>query len=71
MSELNVMCSPDLSDHILNGRALDDEDASLDLSMFPGLGRGAEDKCVRRKHRFGTKPDWRRERQGVVCGGLH
>ena len=46
MSELNVMCSPDFSDHDLNGRALD-EDASLALSSFPGLGRGAEDKLVR------------------------
>ena len=46
MSELNVMCSPDFSDHDLNGRALD-EDASLALSPFPGLGRGAEDKRVR------------------------
>ena len=45
MSELNVMCSPDFSDHDLNGRALD-EDASLDLSLFPGLGRGPEDKLV-------------------------
>ena len=51
MSELNVMCSPDFSDHDLNGRALD-EDASLDLSLFPGLGRGAEDKLVRQEHRF-------------------
>ena len=31
MSELNVMCTLDVSDHDLNGRALD-EDASLDLS---------------------------------------
>ena len=58
MSELNVMCSPDFSDHDLNGRALD-EDASLDLSLFPGLGRGAEDKLVRREHRFARKQDWR------------
>ena len=57
MSGLNVMCSPDFSDHDLNGRALD-EDASLDLSLFPGLGRGAEDKRVRRKHQFGSQPDW-------------
>ena len=49
MSELNVMCSPDFSDHDLNARALD-EDASLDLSLFPGLGRGAEDKRVRHEH---------------------
>ena len=56
MSELNVMCSPDFSDHDLNGRALD-EDASLDLSLFPGLGRGAEDKL-----------HWCRGRQGLVCG---
>ena len=45
----SVMCSPDFSDHDLNGRALD-EDASLDLSPFPGLGRGAEDKRVRHEH---------------------
>ena len=51
MSELNVMCSPDFSDHDLNGRALD-EDASLDLSLFPGLGRGTEDKRLCRKHPF-------------------
>ena len=51
MSELNVMCSPDFSDHDLNVRALD-EDASLALSPFPGLGRGAEDKLVRRDHQF-------------------
>ena len=57
MSELNVMCSPDFSDHNLNGRALD-EDASLDLSLFPGLGRGAEDKRVRHGHRFVREPDW-------------
>ena len=49
MSELNVMCSPDFSDHDLNGRALD-EDANLDLSLFPGLGRGAEDKLARHEH---------------------
>ena len=49
MSELNVMCSPDFSDHDLNGRALN-EDASLDLSLFPGLGRGPEDKLVRHEH---------------------
>ena len=49
MSELNVMCTLDVSDHDLNGRALD-EDASLDLSLFPGLGRGAEDKRVRHGH---------------------
>ena len=49
MSELNVMCSLDFSDHDLNGRILD-EDASLDLSLFPGLGRGAEDKRVRHEH---------------------
>ena len=67
MSELNVMCSPDFSDHDLNGRALD-EDASLDLSLFPGLGRGAEDKLVRHGHRFVKEPDWRRGRQGLVCG---
>ena len=51
------MCSPDFSDHDLNGRALD-EDASLDLSPFPGLGRGAEDKRVRHERRFGMEPDW-------------
>ena len=56
--QLNVMCSPDFSDHDLNGRALD-EDASLDLSLFPGLGRGPEDQCVRHEHRFGSQPDWR------------
>ena len=67
MSEINVMCSPDFSDHDLNGRALD-EDASLDLSLFPGLGRGAEDKCVRQEHRFENQQDWRRGRQGLVCG---
>ena len=49
MSELNVMCSPDFSDHDLNARALD-EDASLALSPFPGLGRGTEDKRVRHEH---------------------
>ena len=49
MSQLNVNCSRDFSDHDLNGRALD-EDASLDLSLFPGLGRGAEDKRVRHGH---------------------
>ena len=69
MSELNVMRSPDFSDHDLNGRALD-EDASLALSPFPGLGRGTEDKRVRRKDRFEMEPDWRRGRQGLVCGGL-
>ena len=69
MSELNVMCSPDFSDHDLNGRALD-EDASLDLSLFPGLGRCAEDKRVRQEHPFGIQQDWRRGRQGLVCGGL-
>ena len=57
MSELNVMCSPDFSDHDLNARALD-EDASLDLSLFPGLGRGAEDKRVRHEHQFGIQQDW-------------
>ena len=67
MSELNVMCSPDFSDHVLNRRALD-EDASLDLSLFPGLGRGTEDKRVRRKDRFEMEPDWRRGPQGLVCG---
>ena len=68
MSELNVMCSPDFSDHDLNGRALD-EDASLDLSLFPGLGRGAEDKLVRHEHRFGiSQRHWCRGRQGLVCG---
>ena len=67
MSELNVMCSPDFSDHDLNGRALD-EDASLDLSPFPSLGRGAEDKLVRHGHRFGIQPDWCRGGQGLVCG---
>ena len=67
MSELNVMCSPDFSDHDLNGRALD-EDASLALSSFPGLGRGAEDKLVRHEHRFATQPDWCRGGQGLVCG---
>ena len=69
MSELNVMCSPDFSDHDLNGRALD-EDASLDLSLFPGLGRGAEDKRVRHEHRFAIQPDWGRGCQGLMCGGL-
>ena len=39
MSELNDMCSPDFSDHDLNSRTLD-EDATLDLSLPPGLGRG-------------------------------
>ena len=63
------MCSPDFSDHDLNGRALD-EDASLDLSPFPSLGRSAEDKCVRHEHQFGKEPDWRRGRQGLVTGGL-
>jgi len=67
MSEFNVMCSPDFSDHDLNGRALD-EDASLDLSLFPGLGRGAEDKRVREEHRFENQQDWCRGRQGLVCG---
>ena len=67
MSGLNVMCSPDFSDHDLNGRALD-EDASLDLSLFPGLGRGAEDKRLRHGHRFGIQPDWCRGGQGLVCG---
>ena len=67
MSELNVMCSPDFSDHDLNGRALD-EDASLDLSPFPGLGRGAEDKLVRHEHPFEFQQDWCRGRQGLVCG---
>ena len=67
MSELNVMCSPDFSDHDLNGRALD-EDASLDLSLFPGLGRGAEDKHVRHGHRFVFQQHWCRGRQGLVCG---
>ena len=67
MSELNVMCSPDFSDHDLNGRALD-EDASLALSPFPGLGRGAEDKLVRHEDRFERQPDWRRGGRGLVCG---
>ena len=67
MSELHVMCSPDFSDHDLNGRALD-EDASLDLSLFPGLGRGAEDKLVRHEHRFDFQRHWCRGRQGLVCG---
>ena len=67
MSELNVMCSPDFSDHDLNGRALN-EDASLDLSLFPGLGRGVEDKLVRDEHLFGREPDWHRGGQGLVCG---
>ena len=67
MSELNVMCSPDFSDHDLNRRALD-EDASLDLSLFPGLGRGAEDKHVRHGHRFVFQRHWCRGRQGLVCG---
>ena len=67
MSELNVTCSPDFSDHDLNGRALD-EDASFDLSLFPGLGRGAEDKRVRHKDRFGMERHWRRGRKGLVCG---
>ena len=63
------MCSPDFSDHDLNGRALD-EDASLALSPFPGLGRGAEDKCVRHEHRFESELHWCRGRQGLVCGEL-
>ena len=67
MSELNVMCSPDFSDHDLNGRALD-EDANLDLSLFPGLGRGAEDKRVRHGHRFGRQLDRLRGGQGLACG---
>ena len=67
MSELNVMCSPDFSDHDLSSRILD-EDASLDLSPFPGLGRGAEDKLVRHEHRFGLQPDRLRGGQGLVCG---
>ena len=67
MSELNVMCSPDFSDHDLNGRALD-EDAIIDLSLFPGLGRGPEDQCVRHEHQIGMQPDWRRGREGLVCG---
>ena len=70
MSELNVMCSPDFSDHDLNRRALD-EDASLDLSLFPGLGRGAEDKRVRHGHQFGSQPDSRRRGRGCVWDGLH
>ena len=57
MSGSNVMCSPDFSDHDLNGRALD-EDASLDLSLFPGLGRGAEDKLVRHEHWFAIQRHW-------------
>ena len=68
MSELNVMCSPDFSDHDLNGRALDEDAASLDLLLPPGLGRGAEDKRVRHGHRFVRKPDWCRGGQGLVCG---
>jgi len=67
MSELNVMCSPDFSDHDLNSRTLD-EDASLALSPFPGLGRGAEDKRVRHEHRFDFQRHWHRGRQGLVCG---
>ena len=67
MSELNVMCTLDVSDHELNRRALD-EDASLDLSPFPGLGRGAEDKRVRHEHRFVFQRHWRRGRKGLVCG---
>ena len=69
MSELNVMCSPDFSDHDLNGRALD-EDASLAMSPFPGLGRGADDKRVSHRHQFVQQPDWRRGCEGLVCGGL-
>ena len=67
MSELNVMCSLYFSDHDLNGRALD-EDASLALSLFPGLGRGVEDKLVRHEHRFDFQRHWCRGRQGLVCG---
>ena len=59
MSELNV--------NDLNSRTLD-EDASLALSPFPGLGRGAEDKLVRHEHSFEIEPDWRRGGQGLVCG---
>ena len=61
------MCSPVFSDHDLNSRTLD-EDASLALSPFPGLGRGAEDKLVRHEHSFEIEPDWRRGGQGLVCG---
>ena len=61
------MCSPDFSDHDLNGRALD-EDARLDLSLFPGLGRGAEDKRLRHEHRFGIQLDRLRGGRGLVCG---
>ena len=64
MSELNVMCSPDFSDHDLN------EDASLALSPFPGLGRGAEDKLVRHEHQLGRQRHWCRGCQGLVCGCL-
>ena len=70
MSDLNVMCSLDFSDHDLNSRTLD-EDASLDLSLFPGLGRGTADQQVHHEHRFAIQPDWRRGCQGLVCGGLH
>ena len=47
-----------------------EQDASLDLLLPPGLGRGTENKRVRHEHQFGRQPDWRRGGQGLVCGGL-
>ena len=70
MSHLNVNCSRDFSDQVLTVETTNEMPASLDLLLPPGFGRGAEDKRVCHEHRFGQQPDWRRGRQGLVCGGL-
>ena len=51
-------------------RALE-QDADLDISLPPGLGRCTGDQQVHDEHRFAIQPDWRWGWQGLVCGGLY
>ena len=49
MSQLNVKCSWGFSDQVLLVGPWN-LDTSLDLSLPPGFGQGAEDQCVHHEH---------------------
>ena len=67
MSQINVMCSQDLSDQVLMVEHWN-LDANPDPSLPPGLGRGAEGKQVHHEHRFGIQQYWGRGRRGLRVG---
>ena len=69
MSHLNVNCSRDFSDQVLTVEPLNHVPALI-CCCLQALAEALKINGSVTEHRFGQQPDWRRGRQGLVCGGF-